>query len=270
MWNNSIVAVKVHNIPKEARCEAMELSLIREIELNCDLSHPHIIRFFGVATDDQDTIYIVSEYHHDGDIRRFTTTEKWIESSWEQKLEWIKKIAIDFGSAMQYLHQKNVLHRDLNPTNLLIEGKGRSSISVYLCDFGASINSDESFDNADFGSVYYMAPEIIQGDNYSTLSDVYSYGCVLWELITGKIPHEQFREVELRNRIKDREYDPISTLLSQLHEQIEEIKNQEISNYEILTTLIDIIEKCLQEPPDKRPSFQIINKILHRSFSGSI
>jgi len=260
LWNNEYVAVKVHHIPSEARDEALEKAFIREIELNCVLSHPHIIRFYGIAIDKSDTVYLVTEYHHDGDLRKFISTDKWIDSSWDQRLIWITQVAIDFASGMQYLHSKRVLHRDLNPTNLLVENKGQK-ICIYICDFGASSRMNDDSTNEIMGSAYYMAPEYFIDQNYTLSCDVYSFGCVLWELISEKIPHNNYRETEVKDRVLSGEYDPISVLLSTLETRKQDLF-ENIKRYDLLDKMSELIVKCIAKDPNERPTFESISLFL--------
>jgi NIMA (never in mitosis gene a)-related kinase len=92
----------------------------------------------------------------------------------------IWKIIIEICYALHYLHQNNIVHRDLKPSNILLH-KG----SVKLCDFGVSCKIDDKLGRAYslVGTPYYLSPEIVNNKPYDTKVDVWSLGCVLYELI---------------------------------------------------------------------------------------
>jgi len=145
------------------------------------------------------------------------STPTWTQSPWVQKLKWILQIGIDFASGMQYLHGKKIVHRDLNSTNLLVENRGKK-IYIYICDFGASGRMNED-PNDITGSIYYMAPELLKNHSYTFACDVYSFGCVLWELVTESIPHQSYRDTTLKTQITNGEYKPIQELMNKLIEK---------------------------------------------------
>ena len=95
----------------------------------------------------------------------------------------------DVALGMSYLHGKNVLHCDLKSSNVLID----ENWNVKLCDFGLSrINSTKKNKkkNIRVGTPHWMAPEILKGEKYECYSDVYSFGILVWEMLTCKIPYK--------------------------------------------------------------------------------
>ncbi|CAL4926443.1 unnamed protein product [Urochloa decumbens] len=93
------------------------------------------------------------------------------------------------------MHEKHVVHRDMKPENILVSGDGRA---VKICDFGLAMSMSESppYD-PDAGSLWYMAPELLlEKDDYDALVDTWSLGCVMAELINGKVLFEEGRDEE--------------------------------------------------------------------------
>ena len=89
-------------------------------------------------------------------------------------------IALDIADGMAYLHSQAILHRDLKPSNVLHTNNKRAKIS----DFGMSVALTGQELTAETGTYRWMAPEVIKHESYSSNADVYSFGIVLWQLIT--------------------------------------------------------------------------------------
>jgi serine/threonine protein kinase len=89
-------------------------------------------------------------------------------------------IALDIANGMAYLHSQAILHRDLKPSNVLLTNNKRAKIS----DFGMSVALTGQELTAETGTYRWMAPEVIKHESYSSNADVYSFGIVLWQLIT--------------------------------------------------------------------------------------
>jgi len=99
-----------------------------------------------------------------------------------EPISWIckVKIALDVACGMAYLHTRSIIYRDLKSENLLLDDTGKTKI----CDFGFDRNSINRYRMS--GSDEYMAPEIIMGKEYDGKADVFSYGMLLFEIITRK------------------------------------------------------------------------------------
>ncbi|KAK3578064.1 hypothetical protein CHS0354_032712 [Potamilus streckersoni] len=143
------------------------------------LNHPNIISFKGVCT--QAPCYcIIMEYCPYGQLYEILRDGKNIPPS--LTLEWSKQIA----SGMNYLHNHKIIHRDLKSPNVLI---GKNDL-VKISDFGNSRTWNEKSTKMSFaGTVAWMAPEVIKNELCSEKVDIWSFGVVLWELLTGEVPY---------------------------------------------------------------------------------
>ncbi|KAA0715407.1 Mitogen-activated protein kinase kinase kinase 13 [Triplophysa tibetana] len=144
------------------------------------LKHPNIISFKGVCT--QAPCYcIIMEYCAQGQLYEVLRAGRKISPS--LLVDWASGIA----SGMNYLHLHKIIHRDLKSPNVLVTQNDMVKIS----DFGTSKElSDKSTQMSFAGTVAWMAPEVIRNEPVSEKVDIWSFGVVLWELLTGEIPYK--------------------------------------------------------------------------------
>uniref|UniRef100_A0A8C2BIL2 Mitogen-activated protein kinase kinase kinase n=1 Tax=Cyprinus carpio TaxID=7962 RepID=A0A8C2BIL2_CYPCA len=144
------------------------------------LKHPNIISFKGVCT--QAPCYcIIMEYCAQGQLYEVLRAGRKITP--RLLVDWASGIA----SGMNYLHIHKIIHRDLKSPNVLVTQNDNMKIS----DFGTSKElSDKSMKMSFAGTVAWMAPEVIRNEPVSEKVDIWSFGVVLWELLTGEIPYK--------------------------------------------------------------------------------
>lgn len=153
------------------------------------LRHPNIIRVFEVGNEG-DNYYMVMEYIHGQTLKTF------IREYAPLPLETVIDIGKDIAEALDYAHSQQVVHRDIKPSNIMLR-KRKNGATVYqatLMDFGIakmiSLESQLTGDNA-VGTVDYIAPEQIEGSaKVGEASDVYAFGTILYEMLTGHLPYE--------------------------------------------------------------------------------
>ncbi|EGZ11206.1 hypothetical protein PHYSODRAFT_520017 [Phytophthora sojae] len=158
-------------------------SFAEEIELTASLVHPYIVKFIGVAWNNLTNLSMVIEYVPNGNLRDYLEKNIRILSWARDKIH----IAIAIAEALEYLHSRTpgVIHRDLKFNNILLT----KHLEPKLTDFGVSRNMIDSTMTSGVGTPYWTAPEILEGDRYTEKSDIYSFGVVLSELDTGRIPY---------------------------------------------------------------------------------
>ncbi|XP_076225107.1 mitogen-activated protein kinase kinase kinase 13 wallenda isoform X5 [Nomia melanderi] len=167
--NKEIVAVKKVREPRET-----DIKHLRK------LNHPNIVQFKGVCT--QAPCYcIIMEFCPYGPLYDLLRAGEPVPPP--RLVSWSKQIA----AGMAYLHAHKIIHRDLKSPNVLI-GQGEV---VKISDFGTSREWNEISTRMSFaGTVAWMAPEIIRNEPCSEKVDIWSYGVVLWELLSGEIPYK--------------------------------------------------------------------------------
>jgi serine/threonine protein kinase len=161
-----------------------------EISLVKKLNHPNIVRTYDVITISKKT-FIIMEYCGGGDLAQLIKTEKIREEKARYYLYQLMK-------GLEYLRSKNILHRDLKPANLLLSDDKRI---LKIADFGfAKVFVEDDLSQTLCGSPLYMAPEMFFEGKYTSKSDLWSVGMILYQLLYTKTPYSDARnQVELRS-----------------------------------------------------------------------
>ncbi|CAI2183607.1 792_t:CDS:2, partial [Funneliformis geosporum] len=135
----------------------------------------------SLITQDPNTkeFVIIIEYYNTGDLSHYIAKD-FFDVSWDTKL--LHLYGIVYG--LSKIHEKSIIHRDLHSGNILIYNDKYSRIG----DLGLSKSATEAADNETYGIIPYVAPEVLQGQKYTKKSDIYSFGMIMWECMTGRRP----------------------------------------------------------------------------------
>ena len=183
------VAVKIVK-KKELSLKDIEL-LKREIEVLKICQHPNIIRFYDVF-ENSDYIYIVMEYLKGGDF--FTYLEL---KNFKISEDRAREIAHQIATSIYYLHSFGIAHRDLKPENILmVDGSGDSQIK--LVDFGLSKTFGPGETCCEpFGTLCYVAPEILLQKPYHKSVDCWSFGIIIYLMLSRHLPFDSNDDKEI-------------------------------------------------------------------------
>lgn len=144
------------------------------------LQHPHILPLYDYGATEDSVLYLVMPYVRGGSLDR-------IIRDGHLPLEKIARLVREISGALDYAHRQGVIHRDIKPANILLDGEG----NALLADFGiVKLTGGDSrlTGTSVVGTPAYMSPEQAQGFDLTTRADLYSFGIVIWELLTGQLP----------------------------------------------------------------------------------
>uniref|UniRef100_A0AAV2JQB3 Mitogen-activated protein kinase kinase kinase n=1 Tax=Knipowitschia caucasica TaxID=637954 RepID=A0AAV2JQB3_KNICA len=187
-WKDQEVAVKAARQDPDEDITATAASVKQEAKLFSMLQHPNIIKLEGVCLEEPN-LCLVMEYARGGTLNRALTGRRippHILVNW----------AVQIARGMHYLHEGAVvpiIHRDLKSSNILLLEKienddiGRKTLKI--TDFGLAREWHKTTKMSAAGTYSWMAPEVIKSSLFSKGSDVWSYGVLLWELLTGEVPY---------------------------------------------------------------------------------
>ncbi|GAB4856247.1 hypothetical protein Ancab_014174 [Ancistrocladus abbreviatus] len=244
-YGDRIVAIKVlhcGSTPEEKT--ALESRFIREVNMMSRVKHENLVKFIGACKDP--LMVIVTELLPGMSLRKYLVSLRPKQLEAHVALGY----ALDIARAMECLHANGIIHRDLKPDNLLLTANQKS---VKLADFGlAREESVTEMMTAETGTYRWMAPELYstvtlrQGEkkHYNNKVDVYSFGIVLWELLTNRMPFEGMSNLQAAYAAAFKQERPALP-------------------DDISPDLAFIIQSCWVEDPNLRPSFSQIIRLLN-------
>uniref|UniRef100_A0A8C6KAR1 non-specific protein-tyrosine kinase n=1 Tax=Nothobranchius furzeri TaxID=105023 RepID=A0A8C6KAR1_NOTFU len=191
---------------KTIRCGAMrEEDFIEEAKIMMKLSHPKLVQLYGVCSQQQ-PIYIITEFMEQGSLLNFLRQRRGTFS-----IQSLLSMCLDICEGMEYLEANGFIHRDLSARNCLVN----DSLVIKVSDFGMTryvLDDQYTSSSGTMFPVKWSPPEVFEYCKYSSKSDVWSYGVVMWEVFTeGRLPFGQSsnREVVELVRGGQRPYWPI-------------------------------------------------------------
>jgi len=189
-WHGTVVAVKKTKLPATASKEELADFIDdfeREALIMKSLRHPNVLQFLGICRVGEGLeICIITEYMNRGSLYRILHLRD-LEIPWDLRL----RMAIDVSRGMNYLHLSSpiIIHRDLKSHNLLLDDNWR----VKIGDFGLAklLHTADSYSEmTSCGTPAWTAPEVLRNERYTESVDVYSFGILMWELVTRDEPHK--------------------------------------------------------------------------------
>jgi len=196
-----------------------------------DLNHPNIIKYYNSFADKMN-VYIIMELLDGYSLGDFILSQSEKQHRVTEEKVWA--IFVQLCASLRYLHvEKRVVHRDLAPGNVLIDGE----FNIKLADFGLAKRwgtQSASVMKSFVGTILYSCPEIVQSQPYTEKADIWALGCIMYELMTFKQPFGAGNLLTVAKKIVDGEYEPVNE-----------------DHYSQL--LIQTIKACMTADPAKRP-----------------
>lgn len=178
---NRVVAIKVLKSDSNDPEKAIQ-RFINESKAVAMLSHPNIVNIYDVNVKDE-IKYIVMEYVEGTTLKDYLSSVTKI--NWKEALHYAEQILRGLAQA----HERGVVHRDVKPQNILLLKDG----TIKVTDFGiAKVHTNDTITDGEsaIGTVHYISPEQAEGKDVTPVSDIYSVGVMLYEMVTGKLPFE--------------------------------------------------------------------------------
>lgn len=236
-YQGTLVAVKLLlNVDAAGRRR-----FLSEVQLLASLRHPNILLFMGYSLHPY--LAIITEFMHRGSL--FKLLHKGGNRPLEPRLARAAALSVARGMAYLASRQPPLVHLDLKSANVLVDDKFRFKIA----DFGLSRVRSSSYvsSTAPAGTAQWMAPEILRSEQFTEAADVYSYGIILWECLTGRIPWEGMLAVQVVGAVgfqhctlpRPEEGEPV---------------------------LVDLCMRCMSQRPSDRPAFAQVVAELEQAF----
>ncbi|XP_039017046.1 serine/threonine-protein kinase EDR1-like [Hibiscus syriacus] len=227
-WNGTEVAVKKF-LDQDFSGDAL-VQFKCEVEIMLRLRHPNVVLFMGAVTRSPN-FSILTEFLPRGSLNKLLHRSN---PQLDEKRR--MRMAIDVAKGMDYLHTSNptIVHRDLKTPNLLVD----KNWVVKVCDFGLSRMKHHTFlsSKSTAGTPEWMAPELLRNEPANEKCDVYSFGVILWELATLRIPWKGLNPMQVVGAVG------FQNRRLEIPEDIDRVAAQ-------------IIRDCWQTEPHLRPSF---------------
>jgi serine/threonine protein kinase len=184
---------------------------------------------------------MVMDYAENGNLRNYLNKNHH-NLNWKTKINYLHNIA--FG--LELIHEAGLIHRDLHIGNILhMDLEGRNT---YITDMGLCKPADNSLTkNTIYGVLSYLAPEILQYQNYTKAADIYSFGIIMYEIITGLPPYHNLNHDEAL---------AINICLGY---------RPSFNNIKVPQIIVDLFKRCLDANPSNRPSAKEVHRILEIS-----
>jgi serine/threonine protein kinase len=178
-WKGVEVAVK--RFIKQKLDERRMLEFRAEMAFLSELHHPNIVLFIGACVK-KPNLCIVTEFMKQGSLKDILM-DNTTKLTWQNKIQMLRRAAL----GINYLHSLHpvIVHRDVKPSNLLVD----ENWNVKVADFGFARIKEENATMTRCGTPCWTAPEVIRGEKYDERADVFSFGIVMWEVLTRKQPY---------------------------------------------------------------------------------
>ncbi len=231
---NRVVAVKMLKMGLSSD-PIFSQRFMREVSLLGKLNHPNIVTVFDSGMTAQGNLYLVM------DFLSGQTLQKVLDKSGALPIDRAASLILQICDALNHAHKRDIIHRDLKPGNIMIEADHRGEDIVKIVDFGLAKMGEGSErltrQGELWGSSFYMSPEQCTGAESDARTDVYSFGILIYYMVTGKLP---FRGSGFMDTISKQMNEPPPPLKSMKPDLV------------VSDMLEPVLFKCLQKSPENR------------------
>ena len=246
--DNNLYAMKEISLNNSDNSKIMkikeEAELLRNLSAKKNSNISNYIVEYIESFEENNKFYIIMEYCDKGDLFNYIEEKKKTKQFLQENeiLQFFTQIAIGIG----YIHKNNILHRDLKSLNIFLTKEGKIKIG----DLGiAKILENEKYTNTFIGTLYYMSPEMCENKSYTFKTDLWSLGCILYELCTFKHPFDDKNPYLIMTKIIKGKFVQINAA------------NKGKTHYSIQLT--NLVNNLLNIVPNKRPN---LDKILGEDY----
>lgn len=244
-WKNQNMNVAIKEYYAESHQDHAEF--YKESKVMEKIRSPFLVRHYAYGVNVEGSMFIVLEYMNEGSLSYFLHKKK-------QQLDskQLVRIALDIARGLSYLHEKNILHGDLKSPNVLLYMDTRHHLRAKLADFGTCVAAN-SKNNEWIGTPNWMAPEVLTQQEYNQSIDMWSYGMILYEMLSNTYPYQQFAEWTMQDFVQhvaqEKQVPDLQLCIPQ--------KNTYLND-----TLHQIIAQCWKFDAKTRPTAQDVYLIL--------
>ncbi|XP_007936113.1 interleukin-1 receptor-associated kinase 4 [Orycteropus afer afer] len=255
--NNRTVAVKKLAAMVDISTEELKQQFDQEIKVMAKCQHENLVELLGFCSDGDD-LCLVYVYMPNGSLLdRLSCLDGTPPLSWQIRC----KITQDAANGISFLHENHHIHRDIKSANILLD----ESFTAKISDFGLARASERFaqtvMTSRIVGTTAYMAPEALRGE-ITPKSDIYSFGVVLLEIITGLPAVDEHREPQLLLDIKEEIEDEEKTIEDYIDMKMNDFDSSSVE------TMYTVASQCLHEKKNKRPDIKKVQQMLQEMTSS--
>jgi serine/threonine protein kinase len=245
------VAMKVLRPELSLRDDIVE-RFVQEARAVNTIGHANIVNIYDFGRTPFGTFYIVMEFLEGRTLRAL------LDSAGPQPLERVRFVVEGIGAALAAAHNKGFLHRDIKPENVMVGHRGNTEY-VKLLDFGIAkllTSGNTTATSSTMGTPQYMSPEQLDDAKLDQRSDIFSFGCVIYELLTGQVPFPGGSQAGVRQAQLTRQPPPPSICRRDVY---------------ISTAVDDVVLRSIAlEPDERQPTMEELLAAFRKSFDKTI